>query len=219
MRIRRDEVVLEAESIGSKIPVDPGKHVVAVSAPGYESVSLDVTLGESGDSQTLLIPALEPAPSPPANVPAAPPSTAPSAAPATPAPSPPASSSTAPNPPPATRTAGHGNTLAWVIGGAGAAIAVTGGVFGILALSAYSDANKACPSHSNCSEDALSSHSKAETRANVANVGVSLGLVGVAVGVVMLVTGGKDSEKDSSHATLAPELGPHDASVTLSGVF
>lgn len=216
IEIRRDAAVLEASGIGSKIPVDPGKHVIAVSAPGYEGVSLEVTIGTAGDAQTLVIPELRKAaegvaPAPP------PPGVAPAGAAGKPGEGPPpvASSAEASQ----AEAKGGGNTLAWIIGGAGVAVAATGGVFGAMALSAYSSADQACPSHTGCSHDAIVDRNHADTRATIANIAVPLGVVGIGVSVVMLLTSGSSSSKEAPHALVEPEVGPHDARLTFRGAF
>jgi hypothetical protein len=63
------------------------------------------------------------------------------------------------------------NTMPWVIGGAGATLAAVGGVFGVLALTNYHSADRACPEHVDCSPDAIAERDRAGTFANVANVG------------------------------------------------
>jgi hypothetical protein len=45
-RVRRDEIDLGAPSLGSPLPVDPGKHAVVVNAPGRVARTYDVTAAE-----------------------------------------------------------------------------------------------------------------------------------------------------------------------------
>jgi hypothetical protein len=214
IEIKRDDVVLAASSIGSKLPVDPGKHVVVISAPGYDHVQLEVTIGVAGDSQTLDVPELRPAAgAPPAGTETSP-APGPTAA--------PAPSATAP--PDADRSASGGNnTLAWIIGGTGVVFAGVGATFGVLALSAYDDAKKACPTYQNCSHEAVETRSRAETRANIANVGVGLGIVGIGVATVMLLTSGSSEPEHrpptARRAVLVPRVGTHDAGLTFMGDF
>jgi hypothetical protein len=212
IEIRRDDVVLEASSVGSKIPVDPGKHVVKVTAPGYESLSLEVTLGASADAQTLVIPELRKAAAPPPDAtPAQQATTAPAA------PPPPQQGASA-APADATKS-GSSSTLGWIIGGAGVAVAATGGVFGVLALSAYSSADKACPTHTACSADAMTDRRHADTRATIANVGVGVGIVGIGVGTFLLLTSSSKPAKESPHARVEPTADPHGAGLQLTGAF
>ena len=59
LEVRRDEVLVEAGSFGARIPIDPGKHRVVVSAPGHASKSLEIVIGAARDAHTLAIPTLE----------------------------------------------------------------------------------------------------------------------------------------------------------------
>jgi len=49
--VRRDGVTLGSASLDTWLPVDPGEHVVVVSAPGTESVSFVATVGEGERNQ------------------------------------------------------------------------------------------------------------------------------------------------------------------------
>lgn len=50
--VKRDDVKLASASLGVALPVDPGKHVVTVTAPGRSPRTFDVELAE-GESRTL----------------------------------------------------------------------------------------------------------------------------------------------------------------------
>jgi hypothetical protein len=97
------------------------------------------------------------------------------------------------------------NTLAYVALGVGGAGLLVGTITGVMAMSKKSDLEcqgKACPSSQ---EDALDS---AKTMATVSTVGFSVGLVGVGVGVVLLLTG-----NSASKASLAgPQLAKYEPS-------
>jgi hypothetical protein len=56
--VMRDEVELAASSFATSLPVDPGKHTIRASAPGYEPISLEVTIGAARDAQRIVVPAL-----------------------------------------------------------------------------------------------------------------------------------------------------------------
>ena len=98
-----------------------------------------------------------------------------------------------------------------------------GATFGVLALSAYDDAEKACPSRLNCSHDAVETRSRAETRANIANVGVGVGIVGIGVATVLLLTSGSSEPEprapSAKRAVLVPRVGTHDAGLMFLGDF
>jgi len=165
-----------------------------------------VVVGKESDAQTVTVPTLEKVPEEPE--PAAPPSR-PEAKPDEPKEE-------------ATGAEEPDHTLAYVIGGAGVVLTGVGTVFGVLAMSAYDEADTACPSHTGCSASAMDSRDTAGVRANIANVGVGLGLVGIGVGAVLLLTSGGSDEtpaRDQAGLAVAPQLGPGVAGAALSGRF
>jgi tetratricopeptide (TPR) repeat protein len=165
--VKIDDVELEASALGSRIPVDSGERVVVVSAPGRQSATMKITIGAEHDSQTLNVPKLAPSAKAPA----------------------PAPQKTQKHAPKAALEPSSGSpTLGYVVGGVGIVALGVGATFGILARSSYRDAEAACPSHVDCSPHAMDLRDQAGTRARVADVGIGIGLVGVAVGVVLIVT-------------------------------
>lgn len=195
--VQLDSVKLDGAALGSRLPVDPGEHVVTVRAPGYQRLSLRVSIGTPHDEQTLHVPALRRK----AASPAAPPGHGAAAA--------------------DRRTAAGPPLAAYAIGGAGIAALATGGVFVLLAQSAYSDAESQCPSHVNCSQPALDRRHAAEVRANVANVGIGVGLAGVAVGAVLLLLHHENPSRSERSARLvvAPMIGRSRAALAVTGGF
>ena len=162
-------------------PTDPGAHEVKGGAPGFKTATATVQLPDGGNSAVSLV--LEPDPSAAGASPPAGATTAAIASPSAPGTSTPAGSAPAPNRVPA--------FVAFGIGGVGIAV---GSVFGIMALGTKSSldnacVNKVCPATSQSDIDALS------TRATISNIGFAVGVVGVAVGAVLLVT---------AHGTEAP---------------
>jgi tetratricopeptide (TPR) repeat protein len=82
--------------------------------------------------------------------------------------------------------------------GVGGAALVTGGVFGILTLSARSDASKGCkeaPRGNLCTGDVSSAIDREKTFGLVTDIALASGIVLAGVGVYMLVSGGRDSAK------------------------
>jgi hypothetical protein len=205
LEIRRDDVLLEGSSLGSKIPTDPGEHVLSVSAPGYQTLTMKVTIGASSDSQTVTIPALQKASATAGE--AAAPAAAPSKT------SPDVSS------PQAVESNGR-KTWGFILGGFGIAAVGVGASFGVLALSANSDAKSLCPSHHGCSDAAIDDKNKANLRANIANVGVGVGLASIGVGAWLLLTGGSTKAENADHGlSVAPEIGPQQAGLVARGGF
>lgn len=208
LEIHRDDVRLEASAFGTSLPIDPGKHVVTASAPGYKSVTLAVSVGGARDAQTVAVPALEKV--------------------ATQAPGPVVGAAVKPEP---ARVAGPAaksgpGALPWVLGGVGVVALGVGGTFGGLALSTYGQAKTACPAKTGCSSDAFATRTRAGTFANVANVGIGVGIVGVGVAVILLATGSSHPEpaaapKGATASSLAvtPLLDAREAGATVTGRF
>jgi tetratricopeptide (TPR) repeat protein len=200
--VQLDNVTLESSALGSRIPVDPGEHDVVIAAPGYQPITLKVTIAER-EAQTLSVPRLERqraqatagADRPPR--PGSRPGQAPEAS----------------SGPPVT---------GYVIGGAGLVALGAGGVFALLARSAYADAEAGCPSHTGCSTNAMQLRDKAETRANIATVGVGVGLVAVTAGVVLLLTHSETEARPHAARTtvrLSPVVSPTATGLQLEGML
>ncbi len=57
--VRIDGTQIGPAVYGVASPIDPGKHTVSATAPGYRSWSVDVELGANADSKTVTVPALQ----------------------------------------------------------------------------------------------------------------------------------------------------------------
>ena len=161
LEVRRDGVVVEPASYGSKVPVDPGKVVISASAPGHESLSFEITLSESVD-QRVTVPSLKKLPESSGAPPAA-------------------------QRPGEARTAQESgsNPWPWVVGGIGAAALVTGGVFGAMALSSDSTAKEQCDQRTtDCPDEAVETAERRDREAMVSTIGVGVGLVGIGVAAI-----------------------------------
>jgi hypothetical protein len=197
LKLTRNGETLDAGSFGAKLPVDPGRYSVTASAPGRETWSGDITVEGGGDEKQLRVPELPRAPKA-AVTPgvAAPPRGA----------------------APARRSA-----LPYVVGGVGLGVTAVGLTFGGLAASKYASAKDACPSLKGCGGAAMDDRHTAETFANVANVGVGVGLAAVVTGLVLYFTQGtKTSQTEQASAAdwaLVPVLQPGVATAVVSGGF
>lgn len=218
LTVRRDDITLEASSLGSKLPVDPGQHTVVASAPGYESITLQVTIGASRDAQTLNMPVLKPlgaTPAPTTNQ--APTQQPPAATKASPPPLSP--------PPPQPKTGRK--TAAYVIGAGGLVATAVGATFGALALSSYADAEKKCQTHTACSDDAMTTRERAGTRATIANVGIGVGVIALATSGVLLLTSDGETRNATARPNkprparlgLEPVIGNGSGGLSLTGAF
>ncbi len=95
----------------------------------------------------------------------------------------------------------------WIVGGAGAVALGVGAAFGLSSLSAYHDADRLCPLHQNCTDDANSKRDRAETQAWVANIGLGLGLVGAGVGAYLILSSRRDASEPRTAIHASPRIG------------
>jgi len=214
MVIYRDDIELDAAALASRLPVDPGEHVIRATAPGCQEWSRPLSVGMEPGHQTVTIPPLEkeapPAPEPPAAPPAA----------APPRPAPPA-----PEPPPAEadEPASTGTMAGYVVGGAGLVLTGLGVWAGLSARSTYASAEDMCRTHRDCSPGAMEERDAAEFEANLSNAAVGLGLIGVATGVLLLFTepreGAPPSQQSSSALRFYPQVAADGVGAALGGRF
>lgn len=109
---------------------------------------------------------------------------------------------------------GDYRTYAYVAGGVGAAGLLTFGVFGAMAASRYSDLKDACGSGP-CPESKRSDVEGGQTRQTIANIGLVVGIVGVATGVTLFLI--SKPKKPAEGVTAQAVVGP--SFVGLSGSF
>lgn len=205
LKVERDGELVEDPSLGTKLPIDPGRHVLSASAPGHKPWTKTFEVKASGDLQEIVVPKLEQDPS--ATVAPAPPPSGTAAPAATTA----APTQTAPPPPPPKKSP----VLGYVIGGAGVVLTGVGAVVGLSAMSTYKSADDACPSHKGCAPSVGDDYDSAKSKANVANVAVGLGVVGIAVGAYLVVS----SRRSESAVVVAPAVGPGSAGAAVGGRF
>jgi hypothetical protein len=166
-----DGRTLDPGVLGIALPLDPGAHVIVVSAPEKQrwTLQFDVPVGPA--TIEVVIPPLEDAPA------AAPP----------PAPPPPVA---APAPPASVhddlREDSGVPVLAWVGFGAGGIGLLTGVIAGAASLSMTSSIQDGCVENL-CPPEEADRLSTANTVANVANVGFAVAGLGAIVGVIALV--------------------------------
>lgn len=193
---RWGNVRIGAAAFQTPIPVDPGEYVVSVSAPGYVPFSTTVTLVEA-ESRTVLIPDLVPLPPSP---------TEPS-----PSPRPTPSSSAAVSAKPED---GASLLPGLVVGGLGVVGLGVGTFFGLSSLDAYSDAERACPTHQDCSETARSARDEAQTKAWVANVALGVGVVTTGIGT-WLVLDASNEKRAARRIFVHVACGSHGAELRI----
>lgn len=99
-------------------------------------------------------------------------------------------------------------------------VLITGGVFGFLAMKSDSDAKNLCPTHRNCSAEALDTAERRDQRAMIANIGVGVGLAGIATAAVWLALGGRGSATEQQQGlTLHPAIDRDGAGLWARGRF
>jgi hypothetical protein len=163
LEIRRDDVVIGPAQLNEPLPIDPGEHVIAASAPGHKSVMLTVRVGEVGDYKTVIVPGMEALPPP--------------------APAAPSSPPVQPTPLHAVNT----NPWPWVVGGVGAAAIVVGSVSGILALHDKSRVEDGCKSGKGCQDpQAYALQSQRDAEWTLARISLPIGVAAVGAAVTWL---------------------------------
>jgi hypothetical protein len=168
-RVEKDGVVLGAASLGSELPLDPGDHVVRVTAPGREAREYRVTLAE-GEHVTLDVePGVASALKSGSGV----------------------SDAGAAGP-----DSGSGQkTAGYVLGAVGLAGLVTGAVAGYLVLDAKSTVDAECDAEKRCTPEGLDAADSGETFGIVTTIGLAVGAVGFGVGSYLVLSASPASDE------------------------
>jgi hypothetical protein len=198
VQVTLDERPFATAAMGSKVPVDPGEHVIEASAPGKRAWSKHVTAIASS-TQQIVIPVLE-APNPLVDPPAPPPY-----APPQPAIAPMPTSMPSDD-------GGSQRTVGLIVGGVGAAGLAVGGVFGAMTLSSESRANKVCPQTVCPTQEGYDLHQTARRDALISTLAIIGGAAALATGAVVFFTA-----KSATKPAASLHVGP--ASATLLGTF
>lgn len=175
--------------VRSSLPLEPGTHVLSVTAPERERLNLHITI-KAGELIRLVIPVLKKRHSErTASASRRPIVTRPS------------------SPPP--RTAGHA-TLGYTAVGVGLAATGVGAFFGMRALTDGQDLHETCPHLACTSDNALAAgrrlERRAQTSADLANVFLPIGLVTIAGGLFVLLSGPAKGVKPKSPAVLSARM-------------
>ena len=191
-----DDVGVNAASLGVRRLVDPGSHVLKVSADGYKPTELRFTVTEGGSVNEPVT--LEKAPN-------ATPTTTTTATTPTTATGTLTTSEVPPAPPPASHSSSVLPLVAFGIGGAGLLLgAITGGI----ALGDHSSIAGKCPAgNSSCPSSEQSDISSYNTMGAISTVGFIVAGVGAAAGVVLLLTAPKETTASGFQITPAIGLG------------
>jgi serine/threonine-protein kinase len=206
IEIQTDKRAVAKSLWGTPAPVDPGDHVVSVSAPGYRTAEVKVTVTGAGQNQTLSAPVLEKLPPGETPVVAPAPVAATGGAAATPTDS-------------GTSDGSAQRVTGLVIGGVGVAGLGVGAVFGILAISDNNTAkdNGCSPGDGNCPAGAtgVADANKARDEATVSTIAFIAGGVLVATGATLYLTA--PDAPQTAHLEVVPTYGG--AALSFGGNF
>lgn len=197
LELSLDGKSLTTAAAGTRVPLDPGEHVIEARAPGREvwTQKLEVPVGPA--ERTVEIPELTPEGG--------------AAAPA-PAPAPPE------KPPASSVTEDPKRLAAWGAVGLGVVGLGVGAFFGLRTLSEKSTVDDNCTG-SFCNQAGLDANDRAYTAATLSTVGFGVGVVSLAAGVVLLVVTKDDAKGNAARARVSPALGPGRAGLALGGVW
>lgn len=203
-----------SDSVGIESPVDPGDYEIGAVAEGFKPWSVKVSAKQEGGTVQVTVPELEKLPE-----------TAPSGGdhgmkPLPTGPGEGVSTTVEPT--------GHKPLGLYIAAGGGGAVAV-GLVFGVLAMSKHSTANKDCGgSVDNCMfaagstqyTQAQNDENSAKTFGNVSTVVVGVGAAAVIGGAILYFTSHKDVETaQETSFQVAPSVTPDGFAVTAVGTF
>lgn len=199
LELKLDGEPLRPALFGTSLPVDPGKHVISVVAPGKRQWETTAEASEAA-TITVTIPSLKEEP----QVMVAPTASATTAAATT---------------PPAEWGGRH--TAGVVIAGLGIVGLGLGTGLGVDAMGKHNGSKAACPSRTGCSPEAIELENAAKGTGAVATIGLVAGGVALAGGAVLFLTApwpfAADSKK--SGATVGFRASAQGATLILEGGF
>jgi hypothetical protein len=188
-RVKRDGVELGAGSLGAPLPVEPGEHVVTVSAPAHEDRTFNVMVAE-GAQQTLSV---DVGPNAPTDGTSAPPAIEPQEA----------------------EGGSSRRTIGWVVGGVGVAAVGAGTVFALIAMGDNAKSSPHCDAANVCDPTGKTARDDARAAGDIATVFFIGGGVAIAAGAVLILT----APKERKSARIVPNVSPYGAGLTLRGTF
>jgi hypothetical protein len=179
LTVQRDGLTIGRAAWGTRIPVDPGVHVVEANAPGKKTEHLEVHVAPLGDVQTATLAALDDAPAPPAPPSPIAPVVSPSPRATGDVPAASASDPSARETSPA-RRASLSSRRTWAIVSASAGVLGlgAGSVFGLRAIAEHHDPGATCTT-TPCSATSVSLNNQAKFAADFSTASFAVGLVGV----------------------------------------
>jgi hypothetical protein len=188
---------------GVAMPIDPGKHVVRVEAPGKQPFEATFEVAANVSAQkTIVVPALTDAAARVDSNPAE------------------FELSDAPGAVPGARHSSSQRTIGWIVGGAGVASLAVGSYFGLRAFSRWEDRKDACAG--GCTQAAKTAGDEANDAATISTIGFGVGFVAAAVGTFLIVSGAKERPSTSAVAhriRVLPTAGRREAGLLLRSTW
>ncbi len=178
----------------AKLPVNSGKHKLAVHAPNYDPWSAEITVGGPSVTESVLVPPLQARPVP---------TTAKTVV------QPVQRTATSDTSTSSARERAHRKnvrTIAYVMGGAGLAAVAVGSYFGVRAIGLNNDANTICPAKQ-CTQDKAAAVGKSDdavSNAHLADVFVGIGSAVTLSAVVLWAVYRNDPPSEGPYAAVVP---------------
>jgi hypothetical protein len=190
--VQLDGVDLGASSVGVEIPLDPGPHTVGATAPGYKAFSATVEAKEREVTRITL--ELEVAPEP-----------APGAA-------------QGEREVIVVTQQAPSRVIPYVVGGAGVAFLITGGVLLALRQQAAGELEEACPDPKQCPESNRDTYDRMKFYGVASPIAFGLGVAGVGAAVYLIMTEKKPVAPQAG-LSLVPAAPGSLAGASLTGRF
>ena len=188
-----DGVAIPPAAVSLPRKVNPGRHAILASSPGFVEARQVLMVAERETGQ--------------ANLTLQAGSAAVPAGPATPVPAAPIVAVRAEQPPPAATQSSSSSSTLMIFGfGLGAAGVIAGSITGLLAMSKKTDAEKLCTNNL-CPESSRSDIDGSKTMGNISTISFAVGAIGAGLGVYTLLAPSKPKESAQAHTRFEPVVG------------
>ncbi len=192
--LTRDGKAVSAAEFGTALPIDAGDHTFEAHAPGKKTWHATIALAGEGKSIDVVIPALDDEAKIAPVVAPIPTSTSTPTATSTPTPTP-------------TSDGSSMRTIGFVTGGVSLAFVGVGLGFGASALSKWHDADTGCNGTSCTNPNAATQSASAGHAADVSTVLVTVGAVGLAASVALILFAPSSASSSSTGLRVSPMIG------------
>jgi hypothetical protein len=192
--VQEGDASYSGAAFGVPLPIDPGKHVLVVAAPGHDPRTVEIELKEAAEEVLEISPG----------------------APNAEATSAPAAATSGSRDDGAQPKGKNTRTLGWILGGVGVAGLGVGAVAGGMALGKKGVTDHECDSVTKvCSQTGRDAASEGRTLALVSTVGWVAGILGVGAGAYFILTSGPHGEKTA----IVTQIGPQGTQVSFTKAF